>query len=80
MQLSQASPADADRCPHCGRHLGIPRVGPLAEVAERALGTLVRTLGELAGHGPSFRVDPESVLGPVREALAAWGATTTRAA
>jgi NAD-dependent SIR2 family protein deacetylase len=80
VQVAGARPADADRCPHCGRHLGVPRLAPVAAAAESALAALVRALTELAGHQPAFRVDPDSVLEPVREALALWGAPTSRVA
>jgi hypothetical protein len=52
----------------------------VAAAAESALAALVRALTELAGHQPAFRVDPDSVLEPVREALALWGAPTSRVA
>lgn len=77
-QLAAARPDDADRCPHCGRHLGIPRLRPVVAAAETALGTLVGALRELAGHQPAFRIDAQSVLEPLREALAAWPASTSR--
>lgn len=80
IQVAEAPAGDADRCPHCGRHLGVPRLGPMAASAEAALGALVRALSELAGRAPAFRVDPDSVLSPVREALALWGEPTRRAA
>lgn len=79
-QLVAARPDDADRCPHCGRHLGVPRLRPVVAAAETALGALVSALRELAGHQPAFRLNPESVLEPVREALAAWAAPTSRVA
>lgn len=71
-QLYNASPALADRCPHCFAHLGIIRVSPLAVTADRALAALVGALEEIAGRKPAFRLDPESVLTPVREALGAF--------
>ena len=70
-QLYTASPFAADRCPHCSAHLGIVRVAPLAASADEALAALVRSLREIAGRNPGFRLDPQTVLGPVTEALEA---------
>jgi hypothetical protein len=68
-QLYTASSFAADRCPHCSAHLGIVRVAPLAASADEALAALVRSLREIAGRNPGFRLDPQTVLGPVTEAL-----------
>ncbi len=70
-QLYNASPLVADRCPHCSVHLGVVRVGPLAAAADEALAALVRSLREIAGRTPGFRLDPQSVLSPVSEAVEA---------
>ena len=68
-QLYTASPFTADRCPHCSVHLGIVRVAPLAASADEALVALVRSLQEMAARNPGFRLDPQTVLEPVTEAL-----------
>lgn len=73
-QLYNADPSSADRCPHCGRHLGVPNVRPLALRTDRAAAELVRCLDELAAGNPSFRVDPASLLDPIREAVVALAA------
>ncbi len=70
-QLYNADPAVADRCPHCSRHLGIVGVRSLALQADRAVAELVRCLNELAARRPAFRIDPATVLEPVRAATAA---------
>lgn len=68
-QLYNAGPLTADRCPHCSAHLGVVRVAPVAAAADDALAALAGALHEIAGRNPGFRLDPESVLGPIREAL-----------
>ena len=70
-QLYNASPLTADRCPHCSAHLGIVRVAPLAASADKALATLVDCLREFAGRKRGFRIDPESIMGPITEAVEA---------
>ena len=70
-QLYNASPLVADRCPHCSVHLGIVRVAPLAASADNALAALVDSLREIAVRNPGFRVEPQSVLSPLNEALEA---------
>ncbi len=67
--LYTAPAAHADRCPNCGRHLGVPHIRVAAEQADLALRTLVSTLEGLAGHNPSFRVRRDSVLEPLTGAL-----------
>ena len=78
-QLYQASPLAADRCPHCSAHLGIVRVGPLAASADQALADLVESLREIAARNPHFRLDPQSVLSPLGEALEALASPNTQA-
>ena len=73
-QLYNADPAAADRCPHCSRHLGVIGVRSLALGVDRAGAQLVRCLNELAARDPTFRIDPEKLLGPIRDALAPLGA------
>lgn len=68
-QLYNAEPAAADRCPHCSRHLGVVNGRPLALAIDRAGAQLVRGLHELAAHNPEFRIDPDSLLGPIRDAV-----------
>ncbi len=70
-QLYNASPLTADRCPHCSAHLGIVGVAPLAASADRALEALVDCLREFAGRKRGFRIEPESVLAPITEAVEA---------
>ena len=70
-QLYNASPLTADRCPHCSAHLGIVGVAPLAASTDRALDALVDCLRELAGRKRGFRIEPESVLAPITEAVEA---------
>ena len=74
-QLYNADPDDADRCPHCGRHLGVVNVRSLARQADRAADRLTDCLNELAARGPAFRIDPDSILGPISDAVAALSAT-----
>lgn len=74
-QLYNAEPCTADRCPHCSRHLGVSNVRPLAVGVDRAGTELVRCLNELAARDPRFRVDPDTLLGPIRDALAPLSAT-----
>lgn len=69
-QLYNAEPATADRCPHCSRHLGVIGARSLALGVDRAGAQLVRCLYELAAREPEFRLDPDSLLGPIRDALA----------
>ena len=47
------------------------RACPLAASADQALAALVRSLREIAGRNPRFRIDPQTVLRPVTEALEA---------
>jgi hypothetical protein len=68
-QLYNTRPVTADRCPHCSTHLGIVGVAPLAASADHALQALAQCLREFAGRKPGFRIDPESVLQPVSEAV-----------
>jgi len=68
-ELYHAAPALADRCPHCSRHLGVTNVRPLAYGVDRAGARLVEALHELADRNPRLHLDPDSVLGPIREAL-----------
>jgi len=75
-QLYSADPDGADRCPHCGRHLGVVGVRSLALGVDRAGAQLVRCLHELAARGPELRVDPDTLLGPIRDALAPLAAET----
>jgi hypothetical protein len=70
-QLYNTRPVTADRCPHCSAHLGIVGVAPLAAFADEALHALVQCLRELSGRKPGFRIDAQSVLGPVTEAVEA---------
>lgn len=70
-QLYSADPAVADRCPHCSHHLGIVGVRSLALRTDRAVDELVRCLDELAARRPRFRVDPATVVDPVRDAVSA---------
>lgn len=72
-QLYNASPAVADRCPHCSRHLGVVNVRGLAARIDRTAEDLAAALRELAAHKPEFRLDTESLLGPVTEAAAGAG-------
>ncbi len=76
LQLYNAHPDDADRCPHCGRHLGVVNVRPLALQADRAAARLTDCLNELAARSPAFRIDPDSILGPISDAVAALSAAT----
>lgn len=69
-QLYNAEPATADRCPHCSRHLGVINARPLALGVDRAGAQLVRSLNELAARDPEFRIDPDTLLDPIRDALA----------
>jgi hypothetical protein len=69
-QLYNADPGSADRCPHCSRHLNVLNVRPLARGVDRAAAQLIHCLNELAARDPKFRVDPDSLLGPIRDALA----------
>ena len=67
-ELRNTATGVADRCPSCGRPLGVR--GLLAVRAEQALAVLVGTLDELARHDPNFTVHPGTVLRPVENALA----------
>ena len=69
-QLYNAPPGDRDHCPHCGTHLGIVNLAPLALDAERAGDTLARCLDEVAARSPEFDLYATSVLEPLRKALA----------
>jgi uncharacterized paraquat-inducible protein A len=69
LQLRNAEPADADRCPHCRHRLGITNIGPLAQRADAALEGLVRYLTMLTEHQPAFRIRAESVMSPLAQAL-----------
>jgi hypothetical protein len=71
VQLYTAGSFHADRCPHCSAHLGVVRAAPLTAAAEESLATLGRSPREIAARNPRFRLDPESVLAPVTEALEA---------
>lgn len=75
-QLYNAEPATADRCPHCRRHLGVINARPLALSVDRAGAQLVRCLNELAARDPEFRIDPDTVLDPIRDVLAPLTAGT----
>ncbi len=75
-QLYNTHPDAADRCPHYGRHLGVVNVRPLALQVERAAARLTAGLNELAARNPAFRVEPDTVLGPVTDAVAALSAST----
>ena len=70
-QLYNTSPVTADRCPHCSAHLGIVGVAPLAASADQALHALVQCLREFTGRKPGFRIEAQSVLRPVSEAVEA---------
>lgn len=69
-QLYTAAPPDADRCPHCGRHLGVIGLRTVARTVDRSAAELVSALREIAARNPRFRLDAESILGPVRAAVA----------
>ena len=75
-QLYNAHPDGADRCPHCGRHLGVVNVRPLALQADRAAAQLTDCLNELAARNPAFRVEPDTILGPITDAVDALSPTT----
>jgi hypothetical protein len=62
LELYDADPSQADRCPNCGVHLGIPNMQHLARAADRALAALVRVLDQIADRSPGFTVDSGSVL------------------
>lgn len=68
-QLATAASDDADRCPNCGRRLGIINIGPLAARADAALAALARYLKMMADNTTAFRIRAESVTGPLTEAL-----------
>ncbi len=74
-QLYNASPALADRCPHCSRHLGVVNVRGLAARVDRAAANLVGALAELAAHRPGFRLEPETILDPLTDAVVALSTT-----
>ncbi len=68
-QVYGAPPADADRCPHCARHLGVPSLGPLAARADRALAQLVGSLRELDGQPRRcFTLHAATLVDPVADA------------
>ena len=75
-QLYNAHPDDADRCPHCGRHLGVVNVRPLALRIERAAAQLTDCLHDLAARNPAFRVQPDTILGAITDGVAALSPTT----
>jgi hypothetical protein len=77
-QLYNASSFDADRCPHCGRHLGVVGVRRLALEVDRTAAALVRTLRELAVRDPSFRLDADSILEPIAAVVGELAVPTTR--
>ncbi|HVL05851.1 MAG TPA: hypothetical protein VM388_07675 [Acidimicrobiales bacterium] len=77
-QLYNTSPVTADRCPHCSAHLGIVGVARLAASADQALHALVQCLKEFSGRKPGFRIDAQSVLGPVTEAVGAFAGSGDR--
>lgn len=68
-QLYNAGPADADRCPHCGRLLGVVGLQRLALAVDRAASDLVHALHEIAVRSPGLTVDAESVLRPIAAAV-----------
>ena len=59
--LYHAGPDDQDRCPHCGRHLGVVGVHRLARRIDE-LGTQLTTAQvQLAEAEPAMRIDPDPI-------------------
>jgi hypothetical protein len=69
LELYDADVSQADRCPHCGVHLGIVNLRHLARAADRALAALVRVLEQIAGRSPGFTVESGSVLRRLEDAV-----------
>ena len=70
-QLYNAPAAQADRCPHCAKHLGIINVAPFARRIDRSGEQLVECLEALADRNPKFRLKPDSITRPIHAATAA---------
>jgi hypothetical protein len=71
LELYDADLSQADRCPHCGVHLGAVNLSHQARAADRALVSLVRVLEQIAGSSPGFTVDSGSVLRRLEDAVEA---------
>jgi hypothetical protein len=71
LELYDADVSQADRCPHCGVHLGVVNLRHLALAADRALVSLVRVLEQIAGSSPGFTVDSGSVVRRLEDAVEA---------
>jgi hypothetical protein len=68
-QLYAVGPDMADRCPNCGRHLGLPNLSVWARHADEALAVLSDRLRGLAGHPIRFHLREDTITEPVNEAL-----------
>lgn len=69
MDLQPAGPWAADRCPSCNARIGV-RGGTAVQV-HIATETLVDALEELGRSRLNIRLDPDSILGPIENALVA---------
>jgi hypothetical protein len=75
-QLYNEDPGLTDRCPHCGRHLGVVNIRPLAMRTDRAAADLAHALRDLAGRDRHFTIEADSLLGPLTEAAEALARPT----
>lgn len=69
MDLQPAGPWAADRCPSCNALIGV-RGGTAVQV-HIALEALVEALEELGRSRLNIRLDPDSILMPIKDALVA---------
>ncbi|CAN5485645.1 hypothetical protein BH10ACT1_BH10ACT1_03280 [soil metagenome] len=67
--LYGADPTDANRCPHCGQHLGSAGLGHTTFRIERHLKALTQALHDLAAHPGGFTIDTTTLRADALEAI-----------